>query len=273
MREHFGKSYGDLLFELLGSPETLNTRTRTRVRTAYGARSFIVDLSKGLELPGNRAYYPKVAAAEVAWMLMGTKDPAFVMKHAPKLWGKFIEDGELAAAYGHRWRQAFGRDQISWMVSALRRDPSNRQCWVQAWDPRFDGLGYPDQPKNIPCPVGFTANIIDGKLHLALFIRSSDAYVGLPYDTMAYGMLASLIGRELGIPLGTLHITLANVHLYEPHWALAEDDFEHLWRPETLPFTGQSLSDVEFNPESFVTGWAQYKPSTELPRKLPELIE
>lgn len=270
---HFGEAYSTLLNDLLwDGAQSLNTRTKTKVSTHGGAYSFSVSMKK-LQLPGNRAFFPKIAAAELGWMLQGTKDPSFVMQHAPKLWGKFIEDGELKAAYGYRWRHQFGRDQLRWAVDTLKADPSNRQCWVQAWDPAADGCGYPNQPKNIPCPIGFSLNVIGDKLYMALFIRSSDAYVGLPYDVMVYSILGNLIARQLDVEPGELHVTLANVHIYEPHWAMAHDDFAHIWKPEELDMPKLTLDWVSHHPEVLVNFFSGYKPPADLPRRLPELIE
>lgn len=282
---HFGSHYMDLLEELMGvgACEEINKRTGVKIRAAYGPRAFSVDLFRGLQLPGNRAYYPKVAAAEVAWMLQGTRDPKLIMEHAPKLWGKFIEQGhndltgeqedQIKAAYGYRWRKAFGRDQLTWAVCALRDDPSNRQCWVTAWDASSDGCGWPVQPKNIPCPVGFSINIIGGRLHMAVFIRSSDVYVGLPYDVMAYSMLAALIGRELGVALGQLHVTLAHAHIYEPHFEMANECLDREWKPQDIPFSGLSISDVEFNPKALILAYSTYAPPQDILRHLPEVVQ
>lgn len=270
---HFGAQYMDLLKEILyEGAQTVNARTGVRVATAGGTRSLNIDLRK-LELPGNRALYPKVAAAELAWMLQGTKSPDFIMKFAPKLWGKFIEDGEIKAAYGWRWRKAFVRDQLLWAKCALRDDPSNRQCWVTAWDASSDGCGWPVQPKNIPCPVGFSLNIIGRKLYMALFIRSSDAYVGLPYDVMVYAMLANLLATELCVDPGELHVTLANVHLYEPHWAMAHEDLGNIWKPESLDFPRLTEHFATGHPEVLVEAFSRYKPPADIPRRLPELVE
>lgn len=233
--------YRGLLTELVNhGVEELNARTSTRIKMLQGAHSFKLDLRSGrMPLPGNRRYYPRVAAAEVAWQLMGTRDPSFIVGKAPKMWEKFIEYEEvrlggrdaddddevkqvavLKTAYGWRWREAFGRDQLALLVDALRDDPTNRQLYVSAWDPRSDGLGGP-QPKNIPCPVGFSVSRFLDDLHMSVFVRSSDVFVGLPYDVMGYALTLDAIAATVGCRPATLHFTLAHPHLYEPHWLAA----------------------------------------------------
>lgn len=209
-----------LLYRTIGSSaiEETNARTKSAIRVLPEAYSFQVSLANGrLPVPGNRRYSPHIAAAETAWQLMGTRDPQFISSHAPKLWNKFIEDGELKSSYGWRWREAFGRDQLRDAIETLKTDPTSRQVYIASWDPRLDGLGSVGGPKNIPCPVGFTLNIIGGKLNMSVHVRSSDIFLGLPYDVMSYALTMDVIAATLGVPLGAMHFTLAHAHLYETH--------------------------------------------------------
>ena len=217
------EAYRGLLTELLHQGvEEVNARTKVRIKMLQGAHSFKLDLGNGrLPLAGNRRYYPHVAAAEVAWQFMGTKDPSFILGKAPKLWSKFVEDGELKTAYGYRWREAFGRDQLAMAMEELRTNPTNRQLYISSWDPAHDGLGGP-QPKNIPCPVGFTVSRFRDDLHMSVHIRSSDVFVGLPYDVMGYALTLDAIAASVGCRPASVHFTLAHPHLYEPHWLAAK---------------------------------------------------
>lgn len=279
---NYDNAYALLLHHLMNDNELgqsvslrTNERTGVRVRELCGGASMKLDLSdERVPIPGNRAYYPKAAAAETAWQLHGTKDPAFMMKHAPRLWEKFIEDGEIKSAYGWRWRHAFGRDQIVDAIIALSNDETSRQCWIQAWDPSSDGLGRKG-PKNIPCPVGFTLNVDANKsLHTCVFIRSSDAYVGLPYDVMNYAMLTAVFARTLNLALGSLHVTLANVHLYEPHWDLAREDLETGWYAHGgWRLSSKGMPEIMADPDGYVFGHAHMRPHPLAPRRFPEVIE
>lgn len=226
----FTHQYETLLREVLKHNPEHNFRTKTRIRTIPHPVHIQLSMHDGkLPVAGNRAYYPGVAAAEAAWQTLGTTDPQFIMGHAPKLWGKFLDQhGRLPTAYGYRWAKEFGRDQIAMAISALHVDPSNRQIWVQAWDPRCDGLGEPNQPLNIPCPIGFSLTVTEGCLNMAVFIRSSDVFVGLPYDVMAYALTLDMLATELDRAPGFLTFTLAHAHLYETHWLAAQLSTDNL---------------------------------------------
>lgn len=263
----FHSLYEDILWRALwrGHLET-NERTGHSVRSLPPV-SFSLDLSDGLlPVAGNRRLYPATAAAEVAWMLMGTQDASFMMKHAKVVWEKFTEydpsfrdvNGEVPivkAAYGYRWRQHFGRDQLKLAVEALRKNPSDRRVWISAWDPSSDGLGAKGQ-LNVPCPVGFSLSVVDGRLNSALVLRSSDLFVGLPYDVMGHAMLMAVVAATLRVEPGVMHFTLAHPHLYDSHFEFAEESFSHFVRDTRVALVQRPLKDVEAEPDHFV---ATYK--------------
>lgn len=305
--------YGALLAWVFQAPVEANERTGTRVRVGRGGTAFRVDLSDGM-LPtiGYRKTFPRSAAAEVAWYIRGEQDATFITKYAP-LWDKFVEEipyssdvlslsdplapapnvrfrtrmqGDrkvvdglpfflgVKSAYGYRWRRHFGRDQIRLAVEALRKDPTDRRVYVSAWDPAEDGLGEQGQ-KNVPCPASFTFSITGGELHSSLFLRSSDVFVGLPYDVMGHALLMDAVAHELKIRPGVMHVTMAHVHLYESHWDLAAEALRQepvvpkLWLP------GWSLSQIEAAPDDYVARYAddakQFEWPTYSPR--PEVVE
>jgi len=227
----FGEVYADLVETLLSSgPEfvdtEINQRTGSEIKALVGATSFKLDLGDGLvPMPRFRRFHLKTAAAEVAWFLMGTKDVSWLRKYAP-IWDKFTEDDgkTIDAAYGYRWKHQFGRDQLKHAMEALHLNPSDRRVYVSNWDPSEDGLGAAGQ-KNAPCPLGFTLSIVDQKLHSTLTLRSSDVFVGLPYDVAGHAILMQAIASSIeGITgLGTMTVTLAHPHLYKTHYAMARE--------------------------------------------------
>ena len=274
----FHESYAAILvWTLAGAIET-NVRTGSRVKVGRGGTSFQIDLSNGI-LPtvGRRKTFPKSAAAEVAWYLQGTQDATFICKYAP-LWDKFIEPlntfNGVKAAYGYRWRQHFNRDQITLAIETLRQNPSDRRCYISAWDPAEDGLGALGQ-RNVPCPAAFTLNQQGNELHSSIILRSSDVFVGLPYDVMGHALLMDAIAKELNIKPGLMHVTLANAHLYESHWAMAE---KMLQQPLVVPkmyLPRISVVDIETNPDNYVLAYAEEAKQHEWPtyNPKPDVIE
>lgn len=275
----FYDAYAAVLAWVLHGPVETNARTGVRVKVGRGGTSFRVDLSEGvLPTVGFRKTFPRSAAAEVAWYLQGTQDATFIRKYAP-LWDKFVEELPsrvvgVKAAYGYRWRSHFGRDQIRLAVEALRKDPSDRRCYVSAWDPAEDGLGKLGQ-RNVPCPAAFTFSALGEELHSSIVLRSSDVFVGLPYDVMGHALLVDAVARELGLRPGVMHVTLAHAHLYESHWDMAAEMLRQEPVVPELPLPGVALSGIEADPDGYVLSVAAEAKRHEWPafNPKPEVIE
>lgn len=261
----FFDAYGAILAWVFDGKTEGNARTGHRVKVGRGGTSFRVDLSDRI-LPtiGFRKTFPKSAAAETAWYVQGTQDATFIRKYAP-LWDKFVEpilkredlffgdeyfDG-VKAAYGHRWRNHFGRDQLRLAIEALRKDSSDRRVFISAWDPAEDGLGAVGQ-RNVPCPTNFTLSVTDGEVHSSLFLRSSDVFVGLPYDVMGHALLVDAVAAELRLRPGILHVTLSHAHLYEDHWELTAEALRQEPVVPALQMPGWSVSQIERAPDDYV---------------------
>lgn len=235
-----------------------NKRTNSRIMLLAGGSSFKLSLIDGV-LPtcGLRLTRPWVAAAELAWFLRGEQETTWV-SHYTSIWDKFAQKDKagrsyVEAAYGYRWRTYFGRDQLFDAMDALVSDPSNRRVMVCAWDPKFDGT--PHGPRtNVPCPTHFTLSIQAGHLCSSLFLRSSDLFVGLPYDVMNHCMLMAAFARELGVPVGWVQFTMAHLHLYESHWAMADQavKLSEFVVPNMPLDAGFSLRGIQDRPDEFV---------------------
>lgn len=246
--------YRRLLWELLSAAAytEVNERTGASISALRSPAHFNLELSdRMLPLCGVRRMFPKTAAAEVAWFLLGTKDASFIREYAP-IWDKFLEeDGTVAGAYGHRWREHFGRDQVTDAIKALRFNHTDRRTVVMAWDPGADGLGRPS--KNVPCPLGFTLSIADGRLNSSLLIRSSDVFVGLPYDVMGHALLMAAIAESVGnTELGTMGVTLAHPHLYHVHGQMAVDALGTDPVPSSIAMPRWSVEAIEDDPHGYV---------------------
>lgn len=274
---NFYTPYSYLLSSLmLDGIDERNARTGTVIRAGRGGYSFSLDLQdRRLPVCGIRKLFPKSAAAENAWYLQGMRNANFIRKYAP-LWDKFLEpNGDVDAAYGYRWRHHFGRDQIGAAIASLKADPSNRRVVVSAWDPGFDGLGALGQ-KNVPCPAMFTLSMCGGELHSSLFIRSSDVFVGLPYDVMGHALLMDAIALSIGqsVELGVMHVTLAHPHIYESHWDMvktAQFERPHYVMGPDLP--RWCVEAIEEAPDAYVetvaalakeVPWPAYSPKPEV---------
>lgn len=208
----FDRDYKEILHRIVadGALE-LNRRTGVAVRALPGI-TIQVDLEKdGFPLLSLRKI-PMSFIPEIMWMLSGRKDTTWLSGFT-KIWDSFKDkDGTISSAYGYRWRHAFDVDQIDEVIRKLSEDPSTRHGVVQIWDARED-LTVPQ--KNVPCPVMFTLNIINGRLNLHLVIRSNDMVLGHPTDIAGFALLNHLFASRLNVLPGVLTVSISNAHIYE----------------------------------------------------------
>lgn len=217
----FDQQYKEALRRIMndGSDE-YNERTGHWLKVIPGLN---FELDHGFPLLTIRKIPIKLFIAEMIWYIMGSKNPEdFVNKFTP-IWKDFTEnDGTIAAAYGYRWRHHFGRDQLGGLITHLSENPGSRHAVVVTWDPGDDGLGEQGTAKkNVPCPYTFTANIIDGKLHLHNIVRSNDMILGCPHDVAGFYLLLCILAAKLGVAPGKLTHSISNAHIYDIHYDAA----------------------------------------------------
>jgi thymidylate synthase len=200
-----------------------NARTGHETKALPGLH-FSIDIEKdGFPLLTLRKIPIKMFVAEQCWFISGSRKPEDFLRQFTKIWDGFTNPGDVVtAAYGHRMRKHFGRDQLDLLVKLLKKDPSSRHGVVVFWDPSSDGLGGVYK-KNVPCPYTFTVNIFGGKLHLHLLVRSNDMLLGCPSDVAGFALLQSILAQRLGVKPGTYSHSISNAHIYDIHYEGAKE--------------------------------------------------
>lgn len=173
--------------------------------------------------------------SEGLWMLAGREDVEFLAGYVKRM-REYSADGmSLRGAYGYRWRQYFGFDQLSEVVRALTKNPDDRRQVIQMWTPSVDLLG---QSRNLDVCCNLTATVqirgmssVGGPaLDLTVFQRSGDAMWGVHgANAVHFSMLQEYLATRIGVPVGSLTQVTVNYHLYEHHWKQAERIVDAGW--------------------------------------------
>lgn len=137
-------------------------------------------------------------------------------------WKPFAHcEGDVGRIYGVQWR--FWRsassagysetDQLRNLVDGMRKEPHGRRHIVTAWNP-----GELKQMCLPPCHMFFQAFInADKQVDLAVYMRSVDLFLGLPFDVASYALFQRLLAKELGLDSGVLTFFLGDTHIYLNH--------------------------------------------------------
>lgn len=197
-------------------------------------RTMVVDMRRPvLRVPGRSLSY-KFMAAEAFWILSGDDRVETIAPYNSRI-KDFSDDGErFFGAYGPKIKA-----QLPYIVEKLLTDKDSRQAGLTIW------RECPPDTKDVPCTVAIFFSIRSSKLNAHVFMRSSDAWLGVPYDVFNFSMLSHLICGllnehmpmapvvenhqltvEHNVPMakrgairpGMLFLTAASSHLYEINW-------------------------------------------------------
>lgn len=201
-----------------------------------------VDLNHPLVFCPARKLSIKFAAAEALWMLAGSNQLEELAKYAPRM-REFSDDGiTLAGAYG-----PMIVSQLDYVISKLVSDRDTRQAVMVIWRPN------PPTSKDVPCTVALDFKIRADRLNCHVFMRSSDAWLGLPYDTFSFSTIAAYVAcrynaqqQDVGgdpiIELGNLYLTAASSHLYATNFDNVRDCLEEGSTPRGWPVFRDAIS-------------------------------
>ena len=168
-----------------------------------GVQVRVDDMTKNILVHPARNLSYRFMVAEWLWMSAGRNDVKGIAKYNKHI-AQFSDDGKIfAGAYGPRIEP-----QMPWILEQLQKHDS-RQAVVQIWS------ATPAPSKDVPCTLSWQLLARDGKLHAVVTMRSSDVWLGLPYDAFNFSMLTMGVAGELGLTPGTLVFNLGSSHLYE----------------------------------------------------------
>lgn len=149
---------------------------------------------------------------ESLWMLAGSDEAAPLLPYNARMAEYTEASGRIHGAYGHRWRTAFGFDQILAIVQELKAKPSSRQCVLQMWHAPLD-LGV--DVKDRPCNTHAYFSIRGGCLDMTVCCRSNDALWGAyGANAVHFSILQELMAHAIGVGVGTYYQFSNNFHAY-----------------------------------------------------------
>lgn len=154
---------------------------------------------------------PFSALAELLWYLSGSDRLDYIERYIPKYAKDAEDNGTLHGAYGPRLLNMGGQNQIANVIAALRERPSTKRAVIQL----FSAEDIASRYKEVPCTIALQFFIRDEKLLCCSFMRSNDAFKGLPHDVFCFTMLQEIIARELDVELGPYRHLVSSLHLYE----------------------------------------------------------
>ena len=224
------KQYLDLMRHVLEHGHKKTDRTGTGTISVFGYQMRF-NLSDGFPLVTTKKCHLRSIIHELLWFLKGETNIGYLKDNGVSIWDEWAtETGELGPVYGAQWRSwqaADGSviDQISQLISDIKRTPDSRRLIVSAWNPAL----LPDtsvsprenaaQGKQAlpPCHTLFQFYVNDGKLSCQLYQRSADIFLGVPFNIASYALLTLMVAQVCKLKPGDFVHTFGDAHLYLNH--------------------------------------------------------
>ena len=213
----------------------------------------------------------KTCLKELLWFIRGETDNKLLQDQGVHIWdgnttrefldsrGLNYREGLIGPGYGFQWRnfnasydketggpKEKGIDQLQQIIDALK-DPAqrtSRRLVMTAWNPcQLNEMALP------PCHILCQFNVHDGnKLSCCMTQRSSDFFLGIPFNVASYSLLTHLIAKHCGLEAYEFVHFMGNCHIYEN----AIDACKLQITREPYPFPTVSIKQVRENISDYI---------------------
>ena len=218
--------------------DTYENGIKKETRNGYTYSTFGALLRFNLE---NDIFFPLITTKkiffkgvieELLWMFRGSVSSKELEEKGVNIWKgnssrEYLdsvglvdyEEGYLGPIYGYQWRKFNGIiDQIKYLLFELSLKNS-RRALISAWNPcQLKDQALP------PCHLiyNFYKND-DNTLSCMMYMRSSDLFLGLPFNIASTAAFATIIATVMGMKVKDVCISICDCHIYEEHVSQVEE--------------------------------------------------
>ena len=272
MAEHEEYQYLNLIRRVLENGSFETGRNGTTVGVFGASMRFSLENGAIPILTTKRTAW-KTCLKELLWFVRGETDNTILNDQGVHIWdGNASADfmasrglanyppGIIGPIYGYQWRNfnaaydpatgkplkplatdkplkplkpatTDGVDQLQQIIDELK-DPlrrNSRRLIMTAWNPsQLDQMALP------PCHILCQFNVHGtNKLSCALYQRSGDIGLGVPFNIASYSFLTHLIAKHCGLEPFEFVYFLGNAHIYDDHIDSLKEQIER--NPQAFP--------------------------------------
>ena len=268
---HQEQQYLQLIRDILEKGELEETRNGiTQSLFGYSMRFSLQDGTIPILTTKKVAW--KTCFNELMWFIRGSTDNAELQKQKVRIWDsnstrEFLDnqglknnaENDLGPIYGHQWRHfnasyvdchtdysGQGIDQLANIIRELKNSgngPCSRRLIMSAWNPcQLKEMALP------PCHILAQFNVRNKKyLSCALYQRSGDVGLGVPFNIASYSFLTHILAKHCGLIADEFVYFLGNAHIYADHIDVLR---EQILR-EPLPFPSIQIKNLHENIEDY----------------------
>lgn len=150
------------------------------------------------------------------------------------------EEGQMGPMYGFQWRhfgaeyepsnvEPGGMDQLLHIIHNIKMNPKSRRLIMTDFNPL-----QADEGVLFPChSIVLQFFVEDGFLDMFCFNRSSDLFLGLPFNIASSSLMLIIIAYLTNLIPRKFHLSLGDCHIYKEHFDAVEEQLTRI--PYHLP--------------------------------------
>lgn len=238
------QQYHEALQTILDHGEESTDRTGTGTISYFGMQQRY-PLADGFPLVTTKKLHLRSIIHELLWFLSGDTNIKYLKDNGVSIWDEWADEhGDLGPVYGKQWRDFGGVDQIQTLLEMIKTSPDSRRLIVSAWNPvDVPNMALP------PCHTMWQVRIVGGKMHLQLYQRSADMFLGVPFNIASYALLLKMLAHVTGYEAGDFVHAIGDAHIYSNHMEQVKLQLSRT--PKALPQLNitrdvQSLFDFKY---------------------------
>lgn len=236
---HHEHQYLDLVREITKHGKQRMDRTAVGTRALFG-KSMVFDVSKYVPFITTKQLAWKSVIKELLWFISGSSNSKDLENQHVHIWKgntsrAFLDnrglssyaEGDCGPMYSHSLRHfnadykgcttgydKEGFDQLSNIISSLKRDPHSRRHLMTTFNPSVQ-----DQCALMVCH-GIAIQFFvgdDNDLSCCVYNRSQDIFLGSPFNIASYTCLLYIIAKLTDLCPGVLTMFSGDTHIYNNH--------------------------------------------------------
>jgi len=224
--------YLQLLRYVLENGDEKKTRNGI-VLSCFGKMISFYDIKDKFPILTSKRVFFRGVIEELLWFLRGSIDSNELRDKKVNIWNgnssreyldsiglNHYREGELGPVYGWQWK-SFGKkyksnengfDQIKYVIEELLKPENSRRAVITGWNPsQLHEMALP------PCHILYVFYKDKNGLHCSVSMRSTDLFLGLPFNITSVSVLVHIIAKVLHMKPHGISINMTDLHIYKEH--------------------------------------------------------
>jgi thymidylate synthase len=247
------KQYLDLLSKIINEGSEKKDRTGIGTKSIFGTQlRFSLENNK-IPMLTTKKMFSRGIIEELLFFIRGNTNTKLLEEKGVNIWKgntsrEFLDkrglnhypEGEMGPMYGSKWRNFNGVDQLKNCLDLIKNDPDSRRILITAYDPSASKDCVLD-----PCHLLVQFYVDNGKLSCQFQMRSTDYFLGFPFNAMSYAILTHIMAKAVGLEAKELIFVGGDTHIYNNHLTQVKEQISR--KPFDFPTLNinKEISNIE----------------------------